>query len=128
MDMRSCWKIAAWPFILAAFVVPLLAQQQQESITASQRPDSKVIEIAHEDAPLLSPNGPPAVFILKNGDRIEVHRFTLTSTELTITELPYGFSRFPFNALNWDATLAANSERRTSLQIPARTDQIVIGF
>ncbi len=84
-------------------------------------------------APSAKPAGPqpPAVFVLTSGERLEARRFLLTSTSLSVS-----INRsqrlvplvIPIQALDLDATVAANRERGIQLQIPADRNEISLSF
>jgi hypothetical protein len=77
-------------------------------------------------APLAKPR-PPSVFLLKNGEKLEARRYTITGGSLHVTA--DGKPRvIPLTELDLEATLAANHERGVNLRIPANPNEAVTGF
>jgi hypothetical protein len=90
--------------------------------------DAQVINIpAAAGAAELAKNQPPAIFILKNGERLETRRFLLTANDLSVT-VDHTKRRIPFDSLDLGATVAANRERGVNLQIPADRNEIALSF
>jgi len=70
---------------------------------------------------------PPTVFVLKNGERLEAHHFTIMAGSLRINE--QGTRRtIPLSALDLKATIAENHERRIDLKIPLNQNEVLLGF
>jgi hypothetical protein len=70
---------------------------------------------------------PPTVFVLKSGDRLEVHHYTIMAGSLRIDE--QGTQRtIPLSALDLKATTAANHERGIDLKIPLNQNEVLLGF
>ncbi|MGO8787107.1 MAG: hypothetical protein ACLQVL_06960 [Terriglobia bacterium] len=70
---------------------------------------------------------PPSVFLLKNGEKLEARRYTITGGSLHVTA--DGKPRvIPLTELDLNATLAANSERGVNLRIPTNPNDVVLGF
>lgn len=73
-----------------------------------------------------TPN-PSAVFILANGERLESNNYTLTHDSIQLMQ--NGVRRtFPMDAVNLQATLAANKQRGIDLKIPSNNSQMVLAF
>jgi hypothetical protein len=70
---------------------------------------------------------PPAVFILSNGDRLESSNYLLTTSSLRVQQ-GEAQRTIPLNAVNLDATIAANHERGVDLKIPKSKSEIVLSF
>jgi len=69
----------------------------------------------------------PTVFVLKNGERIEIRRYTILGGLLRLTV--DGKPRvIPLTELDLKATLAANHERGINLKIPTNPNEVVMGF
>lgn len=70
---------------------------------------------------------PPTVFLLKNGEKLEARRYTITggSLHLTVDGKP---RIIPLTDLDLNATLAANHERGVNLRIPTNPNEVVMGF
>lgn len=70
---------------------------------------------------------PPSVFLLKNGEKLEARRYTITGGSLHVTV--DGKPRvIPLAELDLNATLAANRERGINLRIPTNPNEVVMGF
>jgi hypothetical protein len=70
---------------------------------------------------------PPSVFLLKNGEKLEARRYTITGGSLHITA--EGKLRVvPLTELDLKDTLAANHERGVNLKIPTNPNEVVMGF
>jgi hypothetical protein len=67
------------------------------------------------------------VFLLTNGERLESRRYLLTAESLKI-DLGHQRRTIPLSALDLDATIAANHERRIELTIPRDRSMVFIGF
>jgi hypothetical protein len=74
-----------------------------------------------------SPPAPPAVFILKTGERMETGNYFLTTDSLRINKDDKQ-RIVPLSAVDLNATLAANHQRGLDLKIPANKAQITLGF
>ena len=70
---------------------------------------------------------PPAMFVLKSGERLEARRFLLTATSLSMN-INRQQRVIPLDALDLDATIAANRQRGVNLQIPADHNEICLSF
>ena len=70
---------------------------------------------------------PPAVFILASGEKIESRHYLLTADRVQLTVARKRRS-IPLEALDLDATLAANQRRGLELHIPASESEISLGF
>lgn len=77
-------------------------------------------------APLLK-SVPPTVFVLKSGERLEAHRYTIMAGSLRIDA--QGTLRIiPLSALDLKATTAADHERGIDLKIPLNQNEVLLGF
>lgn len=87
----------------------------------------KLIEVPRSlSAPPAKPQ-PPTVFVLKNGEKLETHHYTIMAGSLRIPVS--GDQRtIPLSDLDLKATMAANHERGIDLKIPTNQSQISLGF
>lgn len=70
---------------------------------------------------------PPTVFLLKNGEKLEARRYTITGASLHVTV--EGRQRtIPLADLDLKASAAANQERGIKLRIPTNPNDVVMGF
>jgi len=67
------------------------------------------------------------VFVLKNGERLEVHHYAIDAGLLRITAQE-NQRTIPLAALDLKATIAANHERGIDLKIPTHPGEISLGF
>jgi hypothetical protein len=70
---------------------------------------------------------PPAMFILRNGERLEARRYLLTYDHLRFT-VDRQQHTIPLAMLDINATATANRERGIDLRIPADQSEISVGF
>jgi hypothetical protein len=70
---------------------------------------------------------PATVFVLSNGDRLELTNYLLTVNSLHMQQ---GQTQrtIPLSALNLDATIAANRERGLDLKIPKNKSEVTLSF
>jgi len=91
----------------------------------------KIIEVprdlARAEIPPSAKPLPPAIFILKNGERLEAQRFLLRNGSLSCS-INHQPRTIPLDSLDLDATLAANRERGIDLHIPADPNEISLSF
>ena len=101
--------------------------QRSTAPTATHLISPKIIEVqGGPSAPPAKPR-PPSVFLLKNGEKLEARRYTITGGSLHITA--DGKPRvIPLTELDLKATLAANHERGVNLRIPTNPNEVVMGF
>jgi len=99
-------------------------------VPAATHPISpKMIEISGGPSQRSMPpkSVPPTMFVLKNGERLESHHYTLTMSSLRITAS--GNQRtIPLAEVDLSATLAANHERGINLKIPTKQSEIYFGM
>jgi len=88
---------------------------------------AQVIEIPVVVQPKEAKPALPALFVLTNGERLEAQRFMLTVSSLSVT-INRRERVIPLEALDLDATTAANRERGINLQIPADRNEISLSF
>lgn len=70
---------------------------------------------------------PSAMFILTNGERLEVRRYLLTHDRLYLT-IDHQQRTIPLAMLDIRATIAANHERGIEVRIPADHSEISLSF
>jgi len=82
--------------------------------------------VANQNQPVAKPT-PPAVFILKNGDRLESSHYRLTVNSLRLQQ---GETQrtIPMSEVNQEATIAANQQRGIALVIPKNKSEIMLSF
>jgi thiol-disulfide isomerase/thioredoxin len=69
---------------------------------------------------------PPTVFVLKNGERLEVHRYTIMAGSLRVAD-PGNERTIALSALDLKVTIAANHDRGIDLKIPTNSNEIFLG-
>lgn len=104
------------------------SRDQHSPVTKGAYPSSaKLIEVPRgRSAPPAKPQ-PPTVFVLKTGEKLETHHYTIMAGSLNI---PAGGDQrtIPLSDLDLKATLAANHARGIDLKIPTNPSQISLGF
>jgi hypothetical protein len=96
--------------------------EPERSPTAAQ-----VIEIPPTPSTKPAEPLPPAMFVLKSGERLEARRFLLTATILSIN-INRSQRVIPLDAVDLDATVASNRQRGITLQIPTDRNEICLSF
>ena len=112
---------------------PVIVMQAAEQPTRPEPPQPpKLIEVpldspAQGNSEAASKPSPPTIFILSNGERLEVRRYLLTVDGVRLQQ---GLKEriIPLSAVNLDATVAVNHEHGIDLQIPENRNQIMLGF
>lgn len=94
---------------------------------------TKIIEVPDTGAksePNASPAAAqvPAVFVLKDGQRIEAQRFTIAQGFVRLPRAGTGERRIPVGDLDIPATLNANKARGIDLKIPTASNQVTLRF
>lgn len=89
--------------------------------------EPRIINVSFpENAPRQSV--PPAVFVLKDGKRIEASRYVLTSDKLWVQRIGEPRQAIPVSELNVQATTNANQERGLALKVPSTRGEVFMGF
>jgi hypothetical protein len=88
---------------------------------------AQIIEVPGTANAAASQPLPPAMFILRNGERLEARRYLLTYDHLRFT-VDRQQRTIPLAMLDIDATVAANRERGINVRIPADRSEISVGF
>jgi hypothetical protein len=87
----------------------------------------KLIEVPAGPSTQPAKPRPPTVFLLKNGEKLEVSRYTITGGSLHIAV--DGKQRtIPLADLDLKASTAANQGRGIKLRIPTNPNEVVMGF
>lgn len=102
---------------------PQLYAPERERLPAP----AQVIEIPVAAHPGAVKPSLPAMFVLTNGERLEAQRFVLTVSSLSVN-IGRRERVVPVEALDLDATTAANRERGVNLQIPTDHNEISLSF
>jgi hypothetical protein len=71
---------------------------------------------------------PAAVFVLKNGQKIEATRYVLTADTLSVQRLGESGQTIPVRELNVAATTTANRERGLPFKFPTNRGEVFLGF
>jgi hypothetical protein len=87
----------------------------------------KMMEIPAAAKSAASKPLPPALFILSSGERIESRHYLLSVDRVQIT-VDRRRRSIPLEALDLDATVAANRQRGLELHIPSSGSEISLGF
>jgi hypothetical protein len=111
------------PALPAQIVMP----EPERIPTAPKLTEIPVANKAAGDKAAASKPLPPAVFILAGGEKIESRHYLLTADRVQLTVARKRRS-IPLEALDLDATLAANQRRGLELHIPASGSEISLGF
>jgi hypothetical protein len=99
------------------------ASPERERLPAT----AQVIEIpSAADSKQVKPSA-PTMFVLIDGERLETQRFMLTVSSLSVN-IGRRERVIPLEAVDLDATTAANRERGINLQIPADRNEILLSF
>lgn len=70
----------------------------------------------------------PAIFVFKDGRRLESQNYTITDTILTLKEPHRPAMRVLLDQLDIDATVTENRQRGLNLRFPENRSEILIGF
>ena len=88
---------------------------------------AQVIELPGNSSSKDSKTSQPAMFILISGERLESPRFLLTASSLSVS-VNRRQRIIPMDAIDLDATVAANRERGIDLHIPSDRSEISLSF
>jgi hypothetical protein len=88
---------------------------------------AKVVEIPGMANAANSKPLPPAVFILRNGERVEAQQYLLTYDHVDVTS-DREQRTIPLSTLDVKATVAANHQRGIDLRIPNGHGEVSVGF
>jgi hypothetical protein len=118
------------PVELSAPAPPLVIVQRDKSESPAQNispAKPQVIEIPGNASLAASEPLPPAIFILKSGQRLEARRYTLTEDSLCLI-VDRQQRTVPVSMLDVDATVAADHARGIDMRVPADRNEIFLGF
>lgn len=95
--------------------------------TAQPVEPPKLVEARPSKKPASTRRQPPALFLLKNGERLESRYYLLTTQSLQIN---VGSDRrtIPVSTLDLDATVAANHQRGIEVTVPRHRATVLLGF
>jgi hypothetical protein len=105
---------------------PIMIQGAREQASRAAEPP-KITEIPAKKGAVAGKAAPPAIFVLKSGERIEAQRYLLTSNEVQLTA-DRERRTIPLSMLNLDETLAANHKRGVDLRLPSESGIVSLGF
>ena len=111
----------------APLIVILPSDERQSRTPEPSAPKPQVIEIPGAANSTVPKMLPPTIFILANGERLEIQRFILTVSNLSFS-IDRRQRTIPLDLLDINATIAANHERGIDLQIPADRTEISLSF
>ena len=94
---------------------------------AADGASAKVIEITGGQSAATSKPVPPTVFILRNGEKLEVNHYTISGGSLHV-DVQGKQRTIPLTDLDLKATTVANHERGIDLKIPTNPGEIFLGF
>ena len=100
-------------------------QQSRAPVTAAAKP--QVIDIPAVPNAAAAKPLPATLFIFVNGERLEARRFVLTVSDLRVT-VDRQQRTIPLAMLDISGTVAANRQRGIDLRIPAKQNEIFLGF
>jgi hypothetical protein len=118
------------PFEYESPPTPVTIMESGRSQSAARKipaVSSRIIEVPDTANSAASKPLPPAMFILRNGERFEARRYLLTYDHLRFT-IDRQQRTIPLAVLDINATVAANCERGINLRIPADRSEISVGF
>jgi thiol-disulfide isomerase/thioredoxin len=100
----------------------------RKSAEASSGPHMQVIELAPMMRRISAPqSSKPAVFVFKNGERVEAGHYLLSSSSLQMTPIEGKPRTVELSELDLKATIAVNHERGVEIKIPASDGEITLG-
>jgi len=109
-----------------SFATPVIIEKSAPAAPVLPPEPPKMIEVpTGKETP--SQPGPPTLFVLANGDRLEARRYMLTADFVDI-EVGGQRRKLPMSQLNIQQTIAANHERRIEIKIPHDTSEVFLGF
>lgn len=107
---------------------PMMAQARGHQSPDSGGAHMQVIELAPMVRKITAPkSSKPAIFILKNGERVEAGHYLLSSSSLQMTPIEGKPQTVELGELDLKSTIAANHERGVEIKIPAGDGEITLG-
>jgi hypothetical protein len=92
-------------------------------------PQPKMIEVPGSDTALAnSAPSSPVVIVMRDGQRRQLTRYTITGAYLYDSSKALQTSRIPIDDLDLEATVHANAERGVPFSIPAQRNEVVVRF
>jgi len=89
----------------------------------------KMIEVPGSDTARTNSVPPsPVVIVMRDGQRRELTRYTITGAYLYDSSKALQTSRIPIDDLDLEATVHANAERGVPFSIPAQRNEVVVRF
>lgn len=105
----------------------VVVQDKEPRQPAAPPQPPKLIEAPQtKEAPAAKPQ-PPTLFVLKGGERLESRNYVLSAEFLQI-QIGRRWRQIPLDALNLDATIAANHARGIELTIPRDRTAMFVSF
>ena len=120
-DVPAEYESPAFP------VSSLESYKSQPAARKTPAANSQIIEVPNTANSAASKPLLPAMFVLRNGERLEARRYLLTYDNLSFT-VEHQQRTIPLAMLDIKATVAANHERGINLRIPADRSEISVGF
>jgi hypothetical protein len=118
------------PFEYESPPSPVIIMKSGKSQSAAHKipaAGSRVIEVPDTANSAAFKPPPPAMFILRDGERFEARRYLFTYDHLRFT-IDRQQRTIPLAMLDSNATVAANRERGINLRISADRSEISVGF
>jgi len=115
----------SYPEAEPAALLPPVALSRIPDTPPPARP--LVIEVPRAANASIAKAPPPTIFILANGERLEIRRYMLTVSTLSVN-IDRQQRTIPVDMLDLNATLAANRERGVDLEIPGDRNEISVSF
>lgn len=107
---------------------PIAAQARgPQASKSSAGLQMQVIELAPVKRIIASNSSKPALFVFKNGDRVEAAHYLLSWDSVQMTPINAEPRTVELKLLDLKATTAANHERGLELQIPSSRGEITLG-
>lgn len=105
----------------------IVVRSEEPRAPVGPPPSPKLIEVPQaKDAPAPKPQ-PAAMFVLKDGARLESRSYLITSQLLQV-DIGMEQRTIPLSSVDLEATVAANQERGIKLLIPRNANTLFIGF
>jgi hypothetical protein len=122
-------QIAQYIGSLGKEVQKLREDAERSRYTAPPKPpaEPKIINVSFTEKGPQAPV-PPAVFVLKDGKRIEATRYILTADTLRVQRIGEPPQTMPVDKLNLEATINANRERGLMFKLPTSRNEVFMGF
>jgi hypothetical protein len=106
-------------------VIVVQNKEPRPSVPPPELP--KLIEVPQSKEAPVARRQLPALFVLKNGERLESRDYFLTAESLQI-QVGHQRREIPIDTLDLDATIAANHERGIEVTIPRDRTAVFVSF